>query len=192
MHPGIGRRQQQVEPSGDLFRVAQIPLDGGAGEHFAPAGHPAVGTQVGEGQHLFLTPQHIGGGADAHHPAARLAEQAFQFLDVADRHQQDLAVGRFTRQHPPEGVEIGLLQQGRDHLLGLGRSLQLHLGGGQGLAAGQHHVAAAQGDQVGLQLVQFARTGGYLLAQLGEFRLGAANVGVAALHFSAEPAAFRL
>ena len=70
--------------------------------------------------------------------------------------------------------------------------MQFHPHRGQGLATGDHHVAATQGDHVGFQLFQFGLAGGNALAHSLEFSLIAADLGVAALHVTVEPLALAL
>ena len=187
--PGVGRRQQQIEASVELVWIAQVAFDGGAGQDVAGLDHRPVGPQVGEGQHLPLAAEHIDRRHNAHHPAAGFGEHLFKLGHIAFGHQKDLAIGWLTRQDPREGIEIGLLQQCCDHAFGLVGPGQGHLGAGQGLAAGDHHVTPAQGDQIELQVFEFFGSGGNPGPHLGQFGFVAADVGIAGLHIAPEPIA---
>ena len=189
---GIGRCQQQVESSVELVAIAELPFNRGARQHLTGLDDLAVGPQVGEGQNLLLAPQHVGGRDNAHNPAAALGEHLLQFGHIDFWNQQDLAIGRLPRQDPTEGIEVGLLQQGIHHRFGLLRPLHGHLGAGEALAAADHHIAPAEGNQVGLEIFEFPGAGGNASAHLGQFRFVAANVGIAGLHIPAEAIALRL
>ena len=138
---GDERSIEQVEAAAHLLEAAFIPFQHGGRQLLTGLHHELVAAHIGEGHHLPLTLEHVGGGDQAHHPVARFAEDAFEFGDVAARHQQDLAVGGLPGQHPLIHVGVGLAQQGLDHNLGLVGALDAHLGDLQGLSTADHHVA---------------------------------------------------
>ena len=110
-----------------------------------------------------------------------------EFFDINAGHQQDLAIGLLTRQQQAEGRLVGPLHQGIDHRFGLFPSAQFHLGRGQGLAAGNHHIAAAQGDHLGFQPLEFLLSCGNAASHLRQFGFGAANFRIPTFDISAEP-----
>ena len=89
-------------------------------------------------------------------------------------------------QHPLIHVGVGLAQQRLDHSLGLVGALDAHLRDLQGLSTADHHVAAAQGDQVGFQLFQFLGTGTDPRVELGQFIAVPADVGIFCSDLAAE------
>ena len=71
-------------------------------------------------------------------------------------------------------------------------ALQGHLGAGEDLPAGDHHIAAAQGDQVAFQILELLGSRRNSLAHLAQFGLGAANLRVPVPHFEVESGALLL
>ena len=192
MGSGIGSGEQQIQPAGNLGGIPQVGFQRGAGHDLPRPHHGAVGSEVREGQNLLFSTQHVGGRADAHDPAARAGEQILQFGNVTGGHQQDLPIGRLFWQDPSEGIQIGLLEQGGDHLPRLSRPLQLHLGTGQWLPTGDHDVTSTQRDQIGFQVLQFSGANLNPTGQLRQFRVGAPDFSIATPHLTVEAIALEL
>ena len=134
---------------------------------------------------MVLPPQHIASRKDAHHPRAAITYGLLHLEHFTAGDEQQLTIRLLARQHLLKGPQVCLAQQILHHLLGHAWFRDRHLGHDQGLGTAQHHIAAAQGQHLALQLLELLLAPGGAFLQLAQFA-------IPGLHITAQPIPLRL